>query len=191
MKNLRKISTLLLMAVMVATMLVVPGGNVQAAKKKITWRSNKKKSKTKDTRNAADVAVLQKMIKNLNAKGARVPADTKRSKYTDEEDEGYTSGYLWNKEGRLEGIIWNWCYIQGTVDLTKFPALKRLECSENQISNLNLSKNTALTYLNCTHNQLTNLNVNKNNQLTSLNVSNYKNLNTFEYDKDKVTTLIC
>ena len=71
MKNLRKITALLLMAVMVAGMLAVPGGNVQAAKrkvqlskkkvtlevgkkvtlklknapkkKKITWSSNKKK----------------------------------------------------------------------------------------------------------------------------------------------------
>lgn len=72
MKNLRKITSLLLMAVMVAGMLAVPGGNVQAAKKKkvqlnkktvtlevgkkvtlkiknapkkkkITWSSNKKK----------------------------------------------------------------------------------------------------------------------------------------------------
>ena len=192
MKNLQKITALLLMAVMVATMLVVPGGNVQAAKKKkvqlnkkkvtlevgkkvtlklknapkkkkITWRSNKKKiasvskkgvvtakkagkaeitakvkgkkyvckvtvkkkSKTKNTRNAADVAALQKMIKDLNAKGAQVPTDINQEWKYDADEHYYEAlGYRWNKDGRLESIVWNNCYIQGTVNLQEFPALK-------------------------------------------------------------------
>lgn len=41
MKNLRKIAALLLMAVMVAGMLAVPGGNVQAAKKKVQLSKKK------------------------------------------------------------------------------------------------------------------------------------------------------
>jgi Leucine-rich repeat (LRR) protein len=71
------------------------------------------------------------------------------------------------------------------VDLTGiagFTALTWLDCSDNQLTNLDVSSNTALTYLNCENNQLTSLDVSANtaltslycgaNQLTSLDVSN-------------------
>ena len=63
-----------------------------------------------------------------------------------------------------------------------FTALTYLECSGNQLSELDVSNNTALTTLYCGGNQLTSLDISKNsalvtlgcvsNQLTSLDVSN-------------------
>ena len=43
-----------------------------------------------------------------------------------------------------------------------------MDCSNNQITNLDVSKNTALTHLSCRDNQLTTLGLNKNTALTEL-----------------------
>ena len=68
----------------------------------------------------------------------------------------------------------------------------RVDCSDNQLTSLDVSKNTALTKLYCFSNQLTSLNVSKNtalkelycgeNQLTSLDVSKNTALTTIECD---------
>ena len=47
-----------------------------------------------------------------------------------------------------------------------------LDCSGNQLTNLDVSNNTALTYLNCEDNQLINLDVSKNTALTGLSCNN-------------------
>ena len=73
---------------------------------------------------------------------------------------------------------------QNILDMTgieNFIYLIDLDCSNNQISNIDVSNNTALTYLTCRNNQLTSLDVSNNtalthldcklNQLTSLDVS--------------------
>ena len=78
------------------------------------------------------------------------------------------------------------CFEKGISDLTgisHFTALKKLNCSKNQLTKLDVSKNTALTYLSCGYNQLTTLDVSKNtalrvlfcdgNQLTSLDLKEY------------------
>lgn len=49
-----------------------------------------------------------------------------------------------------------------------FTALQSLDCSNNQLTSLDVSKNTALAYLNCSGNQLASLDVSKNTALTSL-----------------------
>lgn len=73
---------------------------------------------------------------------------------------------------------------QGISDLTgieAFTALTSLDCSNNQLTNLDVSANTVLEYLDCEYNQLTNLDVSANvdleylrcvqNQLIDLDVS--------------------
>ena len=87
-----------------------------------------------------------------------------------------------------EAIVFN-----GTIDcnnlnisdltgIADFTALTELECTNNQLTSLDVSANTALTTLRCANNQLTSLDVSaatalsffqcQNNQLTSLDVSN-------------------
>lgn len=65
--------------------------------------------------------------------------------------------------------------------------LRKLNCANNQLTQLNLNNMISLTELNCANNQLTVLDVSsspnlttlwlKNNQLTSLNLDNNPNLN--------------
>ena len=63
--------------------------------------------------------------------------------------------------------------IIGTIKSLKgieyFSALTHLDCSQNQLSSLDISKNTALIKLLCYSNQLTELDVSNNTELTILN----------------------
>ncbi|MCZ8331641.1 MAG: T9SS type A sorting domain-containing protein [Flavobacterium sp.] len=70
--------------------------------------------------------------------------------------------------------------IQNLTGIEAFSNLRTLDCSTNQLTNLDVSQNTALTDFNCDNNQLTSLDVSQNsalislycssNQLTNLNV---------------------
>jgi len=72
--------------------------------------------------------------------------------------------------------------ISDMTGIEAFVNLEHLDCSENQLSTLNVSNNTALTELGISGNQLTSLDVSNNtaltelscgfNQLTSIDVSN-------------------
>ena len=55
--------------------------------------------------------------------------------------------------------------------MTQNTALTSLNCSENELTELDVTKNTALTKLNCSGNALTALDVTQNTALTSLNCS--------------------
>jgi Leucine-rich repeat (LRR) protein len=55
-----------------------------------------------------------------------------------------------------------------------FTSLKNLNCSENDITQLNLFQNTALTDLNCSNTFITNLDLSKNKNLINLNCINNK-----------------
>ena len=80
-----------------------------------------------------------------------------------------------------------------------FPNLKKLDCSDNKITHLNLSQNTKLTKINCQNNQLVQLVVTgcteltsldcSQNQLPSLDVSNQTKLQTLNCSHNKLTTL--
>jgi hypothetical protein len=62
---------------------------------------------------------------------------------------------------------------QGIADMTGLEAfvnLTRLECSYNQLTNLDVSANTLLERLDCVGNQLTSLDVSANTALTTLTV---------------------
>ena len=74
-----------------------------------------------------------------------------------------------------------------------------LNCSDNQLTALNVSKNTEMIYLNCSRNQLTALDVSKNteltylicwgNQLTALDVSKNTALKRLSCSENQLTTL--
>jgi Leucine-rich repeat (LRR) protein len=67
------------------------------------------------------------------------------------------------------------CYNMNIFDLTgieAFTDLTLLNCSTNQLTNLDVSQNTALTTLRCNWNQLTNLDVSNNTALTTLRCAN-------------------
>lgn len=54
------------------------------------------------------------------------------------------------------------------LDVSKNPKLKRLVCYENKLTSLDVSGNTSLTELHCYTNQLTSLDLSKNTALTKL-----------------------
>ena len=77
--------------------------------------------------------------------------------------------------------------------------VRYLNCSDNQLTSLDVSQNTTLTDLVCNTNQLTSLNISQNtaltdlacvdNQLTSLDLSNNAALTYLEFQTNQLTTL--
>lgn len=80
-----------------------------------------------------------------------------------------------------------------------FTSLTYLDCSNNELTSLDVSKNTALTSLSCFSNQLTYLDVSKNtaltsldcgyNRLTSLNISGSTFLTNLNCSDNQLTSL--
>ena len=64
--------------------------------------------------------------------------------------------------------------IKDLTGIEYFTYLTNLDCSRNQLTELDISKNTALTNLNCYDNQLPELDLSKNTNLTNLNCYNNK-----------------
>jgi uncharacterized repeat protein (TIGR02543 family) len=89
--------------------------------------------------------------------------------------------------------------IRNLTGIEYFRVLKNLNCSENQLTSLDVSMNTALTTLNCQKNQLTSLNVSQNtmldnlhcsdNQLTSLDISRNTKLTWLNCHNNQLTSL--
>ncbi|MEG1301750.1 MAG: hypothetical protein RSC93_13680, partial [Erysipelotrichaceae bacterium] len=72
-----------------------------------------------------------------------------------------------------------------------FTALTRLECSDNQLTSLDVSKNTLLTDLWCNSNLLTSLDVSKNTALTDLSCMNNSITNINVRENKLLTDLWC
>ena len=102
----------------------------------------------------------------------------------------------------IEGITEIIVYSKDIADLTgieQFTNLMGLNCTNNQLTSLDVSKNTALWYLDCRYNQLTSLDVSKNtalasldcsnNQLTSLDVSKNVSLEDLNCTDNQLTSL--
>ncbi|WP_298340843.1 T9SS type B sorting domain-containing protein [uncultured Algibacter sp.] len=89
--------------------------------------------------------------------------------------------------------------ISDLTGIQDFQALTNLDCSENQLSVLDVTQNTNLTELYCSNNMLTNLDVTNqtnlvrlwcfNNQLSSLDVSLKPNLISFRCENNQLTSL--
>lgn len=72
-----------------------------------------------------------------------------------------------------------------------FTGLKELDCSENELTSIDLSKLTKLTNLNCRNNKLTSLNIENNTALTYLNSSKNK-IDTLDIRKNSsLETILC
>lgn len=81
--------------------------------------------------------------------------------------------------------------IKNLSGIEYFTSLTNLDCSNNQLTSLDLSKNTALISLVCNSNNLSNLNVSKNVVLTELMCNNNK-LKILDISKNtKLDTLDC
>ena len=83
-------------------------------------------------------------------------------------------------------------YGSSIADLTgiqDFIALKTLDCSDNQITTLNLSKNVKLTDLRCGQNKLTTLDISNNLDLQYVHLSDNK-LTTFDISKNLALTTL-
>ena len=73
------------------------------------------------------------------------------------------------------------------LDVRGAPALTALNCSGNQLTALNVSNNTALTALNCEANPIVGLNVSRNTRLTQLESGNIPVSRVDVYNKRHIT----
>ena len=105
----------------------------------------------------------------------------------------------WNAMGRLTGIVARNVGLTDTLNLTGLTALSSLDCSDNQLTALDVSKNTALQTLWCHNNRLTTLDVLENmtleflscsdNLMTALDVSKNTALKTLQCHENQLETL--
>ena len=124
---------------------------------KDTISSQKKPTETEEPteRNEHDVAALKALIAEQREHGATVSETI---------DDGQ---YEW-ENGRLISICWENTNLSGELNVTGLTALTNLECSENELSGLDVSKNVFLKTLNCSRNHIGRLDVSKNTALTNL-----------------------
>lgn len=90
--------------------------------------------------------------------------------------------------------------IQNMTGIEAFLNLRTLDCSTNQLTNLDITQNTALSYFYCGDNQLTNLDVSQNtnlqdlscafNQLTSLDLTQNTTLVYLDCNNNQLENLI-
>ncbi|RBW54346.1 hypothetical protein DS884_18040 [Tenacibaculum sp. E3R01] len=89
--------------------------------------------------------------------------------------------------------------IANLTGIEAFTALTRLDCSQNQLTSLDVSVNTNLRYLNCRSNALTTIDVSNNlglrifncsqNQLTTIDVTNNTGLVNLYCNQNQLTSL--
>ena len=116
-------------------------------------------SETLEGDHNTDVEALQKIIEEQNALGADMSTDLNNKDYT------------WDENGRLIALDISFLNLKGELSCAGLPALRRLTCSGNEISSLDVSKNPALTDLFCSGNQINSLDVSENTALESLSCS--------------------
>ena len=102
-----------------------------------------------------DVEGIDSLIRDVTEAGAVVPTDLGSDEYT------------W-ENGKLTEIDWDSKGLSGNMDMSKLSSLKKLICSDNALSSINVSGNTALKELSCWGNQLENLDVSQNRSLEIL-----------------------
>lgn len=107
--------------------------------------------------NAKDKKAIQKIIKAQKAAGVAL--------------KGKESGSVWRivgKEYRITQINWIGDGIKGKISFAEMPELRKINCQNNQITDINTSKNSKLEYLCLTGNPLKKLDVSKNTKLETL-----------------------
>ena len=130
-----------------------------------------------------DPAFRQYVLDTIDENGSGALEDFEREKVTAID---LSNGYNGSKISDLTGIEF-------------FPNLTYLDCSENQLTSLDLSNNLKLEELYCFSNVLTTLNVTQNNriialfcysnQLIELDISNMQLLDVLDCSYNKITTI--
>lgn len=108
---------------------------------------------------SSDEKALKKIIADQKAMGATI-------------NEKNGARYEWNEEGRLVGISWSGCSLNGSISFSKMDCLERLYCDDNQLSSLDVGGCRKLKELYCGENQLGKLDVSNCTALESLSCGN-------------------
>jgi len=66
-------------------------------------------------------------------------------------------------------------FLKGQLDLKGFVNLKKLDCSDNKITSLNVRDLTKLEYLNCSGNEISKLDLSENTEIKTLYCKDQKN----------------
>ena len=109
-------------------------------------------------------------------------------------------GILTDEEIRNTKVLYiTWDYVENMKGIEYFTALEELDCSGNELTELDLSKNTKLRYLDCCCNHITKLNIANNalldtlycdnNELAELDVTNNTALVYLDCYRNKLTEL--
>lgn len=125
---------------------------------------------------ASDLPGMNELAKQLYSK-QQPGVEINAASFPDENFRSYVSAKLdTDGDGKLSysertSVTQIDCQSRGIKDLTGiayFTQLKRLDCSHNELTSLDVSQNTNLQYLACIDNDLTALDVSHNTQLTNL-----------------------
>lgn len=138
-------------------------------------------------KNENDVKILEALIREQNAAGARLPVSPDDRRYE------------WGEDGRLKKLYLSDCFLSGRLSLAGLDALESLNCSYNRLDALDISRNPALKLLICDRNSLTELDAGgapalvtvycSYNQLETLDVSRCGALEKLHCNNNRLETL--
>lgn len=97
----------------------------------------------------------------------------------DLDDPSTWTGITWNEDGNVEGIDLSFKNLSGSLDLSNFSSLKKLDVTSNNLTSLNLDNCTSLEEIDCSFNKLTALDLSDCTNLTSVTCC-YNYLDTHE-----------
>lgn len=115
-------------------------------------------------KNKEDARLLERMIAEQNARGAKLPEDMDDARYT------WTADGV-SGEARLTAVNFVECGLTGELDLSGFSALKRVGCSRNALEKLHTSVNPSLSDLVCFGNRITEMDLTGAPELRKLDCS--------------------
>lgn len=139
------------------------------------------------TKNENDMKILETIICQQNALGARLP------EYMDD------WRYAWDDEGSLTRIDWSLLGLRGRLSLAGLDMLEVLNCSYNELESLDIKAVPMLKILYCHQNRLTELDVCgvpslgtlycDYNQLASLDIGSNSGLRALHCYNNALTSL--
>lgn len=95
------------------------------------------------------------------------------------DDPSTWTGITWNEDGNVEGIDLSFKNLSGSLDLSNFSSLKKLDVTGNNLTSLDLDNCSSLEEIDCSFNKLTALDLSECTNLTSVTCC-YNYLDTHE-----------
>lgn len=95
------------------------------------------------------------------------------------DDPSTWTGITWNEDGNVQGIDLSFKNLSGSLDLSNFNSLKKLDVTGNNLTSLNLDNCSSLEEMDCSFNKLTALDLSDCTNLTSVTCC-YNYLDTHE-----------